>query len=80
MSAAEVAWANFQNIPANVVAASPFILGFASIEVAAAWLRSMGLAGVDETSTRYMITNNLILGLSDTAKFTYWNNYQPISS
>lgn len=75
----EVSMANLAEMPSATIKSWPFILGFTGIEFLQSWLRSMLLSGGDETSTKYMITDNLLLGTTDTAKFAYWNNYQPPS-
>lgn len=73
----DVSMANLQSMPANTMKSWPFVLGFAGIEFLQSWARSMFLSPDNVGTTSFMIGDNLLLGLTDTAKFSYWNNYQP---
>ena len=77
MTAWEVSMENLAEMPTKTMKSWPFIAGFTLIEFLQSWARSMLLVGVDEDTTRFMVTDMILLGTSDTAKFAYWNNYQP---
>lgn len=79
MSAWDIAVANLQDLPSAVMASWPFTFGFAGMEFVHSWARSMALSGVDQTSLRYAVTSNMLLGVLDTSKMAYWNNNQPLS-
>lgn len=75
MSAWEVASANLQNMPSALMIAWPFILGNAAIEFVHSAARGSLLANRDDQSMTYQLLSSGLLGINDTAKLVYWNNY-----